>query len=214
VKGDEGFSLHEGNVVSNKGLDMKEVDYQKHLNEKIVNYSTAKFAVAEGKEYMTGALARVNNNFEKLSDDVKKLAKGVEFPSNNPFHNNFAQALETLHWADEAIRIIEENEFRHEDPVHVETREGHGVAVIEVPRGMLFHDYELDSEGYVKKANIITPTVQNLANLNRDIKAYVEFLLSKRKISKDKLVLEIEKMIRAYDPCFSCSTHFLRVNWL
>ena len=210
------FSLHDGKLVSNYELKVKPEDYKKYLEEYIVLHSSAKFAVVEGREYMTGALARINLNFKNLNKDVKKLIKesGISFPSKNPFHNNFAQALEVLHWVDKAIKIIEKNNFKDEKPVTVKPHAGHGIAAIEVPRGILFHDYVLDDEGKVTKANIITPTVQNLANLNIEIENYVNQLLKKKKISKADLILEIEKLIRAYDPCFSCSTHFLKVNWV
>ncbi len=211
------FSLHDGNLVSNKGLNLEPSRYKEHLEEYIVTHSSAKFAVMEGKEYMTGALSRINLNYKELNPSVKKLIKesGIKFPSHNPFHQNFAQALEVLHWVDQAISIIDKNTFVHEDPVKFKPKAGHGVAAIEVPRGILFHDYKLDDEGKVTEANIITPTVQNLANVNIEIRGFVDKLLArKKKLSKAELVSNIEMLIRAYDPCFSCSTHFLKVNWV
>ena len=106
LKEKDEFSLHDGKLVSNYELKVKPEDYKKYLEEYIVLHSSAKFAVVEGREYMTGALARINLNFKNLNKDVKKLIKesGISFPSKNPFHNNFAQALEVLHWVDKAIR--------------------------------------------------------------------------------------------------------------
>lgn len=224
IKGYSGFSLHEGVIVSNDGSMFESYEYKDYLKEHIVDYSTAKFAVVEGKEYSTGALARMNNNMELLSKSCKKIIKEgkIKFPSNNPFYQNYAQAIEVLHWLEKAIELIESNTFVDEKPVEVKLNgnlngnaSSRGVACIEVPRGMLFHDYTIDGNGFITDANIITPTVQNLANLNRDIKEYVDFLLKHdKKITNEKLVLEIEKLIRSYDPCFSCSTHFLKVNWV
>ncbi|USN45542.1 MAG: Ni/Fe hydrogenase subunit alpha [Candidatus Woesearchaeota archaeon] len=212
----KGFPLLDGNIVSDDGLEFSPQHYHDYIEEYIVKHSTAKFAVAKGKEYMTGALARINNNLDQLSPAVKKLIKesNISFPSTNIFHNNFAQALETLHWTDKAIDLIDHHTFKHEDPVKVTPRAGHGIAAIEVPRGILFHEYTTDDAGEILEANIITPTVQNLANAELDIRAFVEHILKRKKLTKPEIVLEIEKLIRAYDPCFSCSTHFLKVTWL
>jgi coenzyme F420-reducing hydrogenase alpha subunit len=94
----------------------------------------------------------------------------------------------------------------------VKPKKARGIAAVEAPRGILFHDYTFDEKGFLEKANIVTPTAQNLRNMEEDIKAYLELLLKEEK-PKDEIVLEIEKLIRAYDPCFSCSTHFLDVTW-
>ena len=92
----------------------------------------------------------------------------------------------------------------------IPTKAGHGIGAIEVPRGTLWHEYSIDDKGIITAANIITPTVQNLKAMEDDIRNYVPLVLD---MPKDKVVIEIEKLIRSYDPCFSCSTHFLKVNW-
>ena len=90
-------------------------------------------------------------------------------------------------------------------------KKGRGVAAIEVPRGILFHEYELDDKGIITKANIITPTAQNLKNIEDNIRNFIPTVLHLK--DENKINLEIEKLIRSYDPCFSCSTHFLKVKW-
>jgi coenzyme F420-reducing hydrogenase alpha subunit len=90
---------------------------------------------------------------------------------------------------------------------------GTGIAAVEVPRGTLWHEYVLDGQGIITSANIITPTAQNLLSIQEDIRAYVPMLLKQNGIARDKLVPEIEKLIRSYDPCFSCSAHFLELEW-
>lgn len=215
----ETFPLHNGEIITNTGLRFKTKDYEKFINEYFHKGSTAKFAVIEGKEYMTGALARINNSFDKLNKHTKKMIKDLKlnFPSTNLFDNNLAQALEMLHWCERAIDILENNTFKPEEPVKpimAGKEEYRGVGVIEVPRGILFHDYTFNKDGFLTNANIITPTVQNLPDMEVNVKTYLnEYLEKHQDKGKEILQIEIEKMIRAFDPCFSCSTHFLKVNW-
>jgi len=215
----ETFPLHTGKIISNTGLEFEQEDYKKFIHEYFQKGSSAKFASVEGKEVMTGALARINNAQEKLSPRSKKLIKKnkLKVPSSNLFLNNQAQAIEILHWTERAIEILEKNEFKPEEIIQPNFEEGKkmtGVAAIEVPRGILFHDYTFNENGILEEANIITPTVQNLADMELGVKTYLNSILKKNpNKSKKELVLEIEKMVRAFDPCFSCSTHFLQVNW-
>ncbi len=212
------FPLHTGNILMSNGREFGQNDYQKFMEEHFHKDSSAKFATIEGKEFMTGALARINNSYDKLSINTKKMIKKLklDFPSSNLFDNNLAQALEILHWLERGIEIFEKNKFVYEEPVKpkLDKPSSRGIAAIEVPRGILFHDYAFDEKGYVTNANIMTPTVQNLADMEVNVKTYLNEVLDKNP-HKDKaeLQVEIEKMIRAFDPCFSCSTHFLKVNW-
>ncbi len=219
------FPLHTGEIVTNTGLRFPREKYEKFIEEHFHKDSTAKFATIEGKEFMTGALARVNNSFEKLSPRTKKLIKKfkIPVPSTNLFDNNITQALEILHWTERAIEIMESHEFKPEKvkmpklallDSPLRNSEYRGIGTIEVPRGILFHDYRFDKSGILTAANIITPTVQNLADMEINVKTYLNEVLEKQpNKKKEELQLEIEKMIRAFDPCFSCSTHFLKVNW-
>ncbi|MFH1506779.1 MAG: Ni/Fe hydrogenase subunit alpha [archaeon] len=206
------FPLIRGKVVSLNGMDIEQRDYLNHLKEYIEEHSSAKFSVKKGKSYYTGALARINTNLKLLSRDTEQVMKQsrIKFPSYNPFHNNAAQALELLHWIDQGIRILEKYEFKPEPVLEVKPKKGRGVAAVEAPRGILFHDYTFDENGNMVKANIVTPTAQSLRNMEEDIKEYLKKILSK---PRKEIVMEIEKLIRAYDPCFSCSTHFLDVTW-
>ncbi len=225
LENDETFPLHTGEIVTNTGLRFPQEKYEDFITEYFHKDSTAKFATIEGKEFMTGALARVNNSFGKLSDRTKKLIKKykIPVPSTNLFHNNITQALEILHWTERAIAILETNDFVPEKvkipklellDSSLRNEEYRGIGTIEVPRGILFHDYKFNKSGVLKEANIITPTVQNLADMEINVQIYLNEVLEKEpNKKKEELQLEIEKMIRAFDPCFSCSTHFLKVNW-
>ncbi|MFH1589440.1 MAG: Ni/Fe hydrogenase subunit alpha [archaeon] len=214
LKCDKDMPLLNGPIVSNKGLKTTEHKYIDFLEEYIEKYSTAKFAVRNGKGFFTGALARVNLNHKNLRPDVKKILSSnhILFPNNNLFYNNVAQAVELLLWIDNGIEILEKSIFKTEPLIDFKPRAGIGRAVTEVPRGILFHEYDFNADGTVKSCNIITPTVQNLRAMEDHIKLYINQMLKENR-KKDYITLEIEKLIRACDPCFSCSAHFLKVNW-
>ncbi len=212
LKQTDAFPLNTGRIVSTKGLNFDSKSYTRFIQEYLEDYATSKFAVKKGKGYMIGALSRVNNNVKLLTKTAETLfmSKKLSTPIYNPFMNNLAQAVETVHWIERSIEILEQHSFKKEERSKIRLKAGRGVGVVEAPRGLLFHDYTYNSQGVLEKANIITPTAQNLRNMEDDIKAYLPTLLNKK---KEDIVLDIEKLIRAYDPCFSCSTHFLKVDW-
>ncbi|MDO8480856.1 MAG: Ni/Fe hydrogenase subunit alpha [Nanoarchaeota archaeon] len=187
-------------------------DYKSFIKERHEADSTANFVVKSDKRYFVGALARINNNSQLLSDDAKRMLKksGVQLPSLNPYHNNVAQAVELVHCIDQAREICGSLIVKQEEVETIRPRAGTGVGMIEVPRGTLWHEYTLNKEGIITKANIITPTAQNLLNIQEDIRMFVPQVIKK---PKKQIVLDVEKLIRSYDPCFSCSAHFLEVDW-
>ncbi len=210
-----GFPLITGDIVSDTGEKIPEHDYESYFQEYVSRHSTAKFVVKGKKSFMLGALARVNNNRDLIDKDVQRvLARaGVSFPSKNPFHNLVAQAIELVHWVRRGRTLLAQyrNGFKHET-VKVVPCAGNGVGVVEAPRGLLFHTYTVNEKGIVTRANIMTPTCQQLKAMEEDVKAYLQSLLDKG-VKRAEIPLELEKLIRAYDPCFSCSTHFLKVHW-
>jgi sulfhydrogenase subunit alpha len=216
----EYFSLYEENdypmidgpLVSEKSKFDKDqyLDYFKEYHNK---YSTANFVAKDDVSFVTGSLARMNNAFDKLSKDAKKVAtdNGFKIPNKNPYNNNVAQAIEIVDALDQVMKICTELDPVDEKPPEVKVKAGHGIGAVEVPRGTLFHEYTLDDKGIIQHANIITPTALNLKNMEDNIREIIPSLLSLK--DEEKINLEIEKLIRAYDPCFSCSTHFLKVKW-
>lgn len=213
------FSLYDENryVVLEGSLRGNDEEYSPDIYREFIReyheeYSDANFVVKKDHRYMVGALARLNNNYKHLSKDAKKILdqSGLILPSRNPFLNNLAQAIELVHAVDHTIEICKRLKIKPEKPSQISLKAGVGVGAIEAPRGILFHEYTLDNEGTIVSANIITPTAQNLLSMQEDIRSFVHGIAHK---SKDYIVLEIEKMIRNYDPCFSCATHFLEVNW-
>ena len=207
------YNFLEGDIASSSGMRIPESSYLKHVEEFIVPYSLAKQAKFEGKEFMVGALARMNINRQKMTEETKKIVKefSLKFPSHSSFMNNTAQAVEIYNCLDSTIRLIDELKLRHEEiPKLKRPKNEDGIGVTEAPRGTLYHGYKISKEGIVKDGNIIVPTSQNARAIEKDIEHYIPSLLD---LPQEKIELELEKLVRAYDPCISCATHFLKVNW-
>ncbi len=208
----EEFGFLEGCIKSTQGYCIEEEDYFKHLKQVVIPYSEAiGYRFHEG-DYMVGALARLNLNKDLLHEHTKRDAANYlkMFPSYNIFHNNLAQAIEILHSIDHALDLLEKYTFHKEDPEPIPARAGEGVGVVEAPRGTLYYRLKIDKNSIVKNGTIIVPTQQNQINMRNDI-----FDLVQQHINKPKHWIEhtCETLIRAYDPCMSCATHFLRVKW-
>jgi len=209
------YALYDGNIKSSDGWEINDQDYRDKINEKIVQYSTAKHCWASRDAFMVGALSRFNNNYGKLTDNAKKYAEelGLQAPCYNTFMNNIAQFVEIVHSVDDSIRLIDEILENGLDEgkamVDIKPKAGRGVGVVEAPRGLLIHDYTYNDKGRVEKANLIIPTGMNYANMEEDMNALVPTIINK---SEDEIKLACEMLIRAYDPCISCSTHFLNVK--
>ena len=207
------FSFLDGVIKSSRHIIIPEQFYWDHLHRVIIPYSQAAGYEFEGRDFMVGALSRLNLNKEKLNKHTKNdLAKYIRvFPSENIYHNNLAQAIEIVHCIDHSIEILEGNDFKKEPQIKFNIKEGKGVGVIEAPRGTLYYAIDLDNQGKIVYGNLVIPTAQNQIKMENDIRYLVSKNLDKE---KEFIRREIEKLIRAYDPCMSCSTHFLKVNWL
>lgn len=212
------FSFLEGRIKSTSGLEIEEKDYWNHLHNVVLPYSQATSFSFEGKEYIVGSLARLNLNKENLHAETKKdAAKYLEkFPSENIYDNNLAQAIEILHSVDHSIEILENAKFEKEEPVKPEKLSGKGAGAIEAPRGTLYYALDIE-EGKVKELKLVIPTAQNLVNMKKDVEQIVSGLcateIGKKELEKN-IIHEVSKLIRAYDPCMSCASHFLRINWV
>jgi sulfhydrogenase subunit alpha len=201
------FPIYGGKIVSSEGVNAPLGDYRKYLNEVVKAYSTAKFSSRNGHGFFVGAISRVNLFHDRLSDGAKALVSGgaVRFPSTNPFHNLVAQGIELVHYAEEGIDLAGRlsKELKDETVPKV-VKAGWGVGATEAPRGTLFHAYRVDDNGIVTEADIVTPTAQNLLNIEEDLTALLNNNINKPHADLVKLT---ESLLRAYDPCFSCSTH-------
>ncbi|NPE26732.1 hypothetical protein HNV12_01875 [Methanococcoides sp. SA1] len=208
------YNFLQGMVCDSKGNKIKERDFGRHLNRVVLPYSNATAFEFDGKEFFSGALARMNVNKEALNDRTKKdiPSKYLDiFPSKNIFDNNLAQAIECLNIIDNSIGMLGVT-MRREALVEVVPRKSVGVGVIEAPRGTLYYRLDFNEKGVVTFADLCIPTQQNVISMEKTIGAYVTDLLKKGDTKKE-IVFAIEKMIRAYDPCMSCAAHFLKVDW-
>ena len=207
------FSYLEGEIRDMHGVVADEAHYRELLEHTVIPYSQASGYTFDGEHYRVGALARLNINKAGLHPNTQRdaaLALKV-FPSHNIFHNNLAQAIAILHSIDRSIDILSTTEFVSEAPQKLVPAAGVGVGVVEAPRGTLYHKIETDERGIVIKGEVIVPTGQNQIAIEEDLRQYIEGNLDK---TKEEITIGCERIIRAYDPCMSCATHFLTVNWM
>lgn len=210
LKGKDHYPFIGGDIVSSDGVLKREEEYKEVTNEYIVPQSTAKWCRLSRESFAVGALARVNNNFEFLHPAAKDIAGrfGLVPVNHNPFMNNIAQLVECVHVAMDSIRLIDEllsSAFK-EPRQEVKPRRGKGVGAVEVPRGILYHCYEFDDKGKIVRCDCVIPTGQNHANIQHDLEALSEELAEKGKEDKE-IELLASMLVRAYDPCISCSVH-------
>ncbi len=207
------FDFLEGKIQDLEGKEITEDSYWNFLKRVVIPYSQATGFTFKGKEYMVGALARLNLNKDSLHGDTKKdTMKFLQaFPSINIYHNNLAQAIEILHCIDHSIEILDGSDFKQESAPKYVPHEGIGVGVIEAPRGTLYHSIKLNKDGKVTQANFVIPTAQNQIKMEQDIGLIIPQILYK---NKHDIEHELERVVRAYDPCMSCASHFLKVKWI
>jgi len=213
------YALYSGDILSSDTGITPFHDYLEITNEYMVPQSTAKYTKHNRDSYMVGALARLNNNFDMLGPMAKEVAKKFDLkPMNfNPYMNNVAQLVEVVDSVENSIGILTsilekglEPQAEYHQP-HVAPKAGRGVGAVEVPRGILFHDYTYDEHGVCTEANCVIPTNQNHANIQKDMEALLPTILDN---PQDEIELTLEMLVRAYDPCISCSTHYLNVEFV
>jgi coenzyme F420-reducing hydrogenase alpha subunit len=208
------YAFIDGEIVSSDGAVLPLEAYQKVTNEYLVEYSSAKLTRHAREAYMVGALARFNNNYAQLHPRAKSAANafGLRPKVTNPYLNTAAQVVEIVHCIEEAIKTIDsllERGIQAEVPLPVQVKAGEGVGACEVPRGLLIHHYQIGQDGRLTGANCIIPTNQNIANIEADMVALVPRIVNK---SRDAMRLDLEMLVRAYDPCISCSVHVIQVD--
>lgn len=203
------YSFYDGDIISSEGLHIPVAKFEANFQELQKQKEVIKKVEHAGKSYMVGAIARVNINREKLNPKAYEYLESweLQFPDYNPFHNILAQMAEVMHCVEESAKLLKE--FLHSDMNAVitkkyEIKEGMGVAAVEAPRGTLYYHVEVDSRGYVKNINIITPTAQFLSNLEDDVAEYLKTVINLEGKEREK---KLRGFIRAYDPCISCAVH-------
>jgi sulfhydrogenase subunit alpha len=207
------YPFTRGRIASSRGLDIDASQFDAHFEEFHVRRSTALHARMrhDGAPYLTGPLARYALNFDRLSPLAQEAAReaGLGPVCANPYRSIIVRAVETLYALDEALRIIDDYREPERPFVPVEPRAASGAAATEAPRGMLHHRYSLAADGAIADAVITPPTSQNQAMIEEDLKSLVTLFLD---APEDELRHRCEQTVRNFDPCISCSTHFLRLE--
>ena len=211
-----------GDLVKISGEDKESpADFLKIVQEYQLRNSVIKHSYYQGKPFMVGALSRINNNANQLNPEAKKRLKSIKttWPSFNPFYNILAQSIELIHCVGEAKKLLHQvlmkdlskNDLKEKEEL-IEARlksikgTASGTGAIEAPRGTLYYFYEIDNRGKIINCNIITPTAQNMARLEKDLREYLPSIMDK-KTAKKEIEEKIKMLIRAYDPCITCATH-------
>ena len=206
------YAITEGRLRSNRGINAPARNYDDHLVEEHLAHSTALHTRVVGREAAhLGPLARYSLNFDKLSDaaQVAALEAGLDTVCTNPFQSIIVRAVETLYAFDEALRLIDEYDMPDAPSVEVEPRPGTGYGATAAPRGLCYHRYTIDEGGTIQDAKIVSPTAVNQSTIESDLWHYIEPNID---LPDDQLQWQCEQAIRNYDPCISCSAHFLNLE--
>ena len=216
LSGPDYYTFYHGDIASTDTDEKVPVqEFERVVNEYVVPQSTAKWCKWHRDSYAVGALARFNLNAERLTPLAAQTAKafGLKKGACNPFLNNVAQVIECAQVIEHGLQLLDEllTAGITPEPVKVEPKAGEGVGSVEAPRGILFHRYAFDEKGMCTKANICIPTGQNHANIQKDFEAFAPQIIDR---DQDEIRLLLEMLVRSYDPCISCSTHYLNVEFV
>lgn len=213
LKHPDEYPFNEGTIASTRGLEIEPEEFETHYEEYQADYTHALHCrTKDGHPYLVGPLARYALNFDRLPDPVKDLAAEIGLPPvvRNPFKSILVRGLEVMFSLIEAERILESYERPAAPFVDVPVRAGTGWGATEAPRGLLYHRYRIDEEGLIEDAQIVPPTSQNQLSIEADLRALVPTILNE---TDETITWRCEQAIRNYDPCISCATHFLRVEF-
>jgi coenzyme F420-reducing hydrogenase alpha subunit len=208
------YAVYSGDILSSTGKIISINDFEKHFVESHVSHSNALHShTRSGDAYLTGPLARLNLNFQQLRPEaLQSIANiGLELPIRNPYKALLARAIELVQVCSEAIDLA--RAYQPQGPSHVDINPapGEGYGATEAPRGLLYHHYVLDNSGAVLHARIVPPTAQNLARIEADLWKLAPTVLN---LPQAEATLACEHLVRSYDPCISCATHFLKLEIL
>jgi len=209
----EQYAIESGEIAVSDGERWSIQDYEAHFEEQHVPHSTALQArrVSDGSTYFVGPLARLNLNFDALTPIAKKTAEeiGMTPPCTNPHRSMLARAIETVFAFEEGLRILRSLSLPPTSRVSFPIRSGEGMAITEAPRGLIYHRYRVDDQGKVQFAKIVPPTSQNQGQIESDLRRLLPEVIE---LEDAQVAWECERLVRTYDPCISCSTHFLKLH--
>ena len=212
----DNYTFYHGNVGSTDVTETADIhDFESIANEYVTPQSTAKWTKWHRDSYAVGALARFNLNADLLLPLAAQTAQSLGLTKGccNPFMNNVAQVVESVQVVEHALQLLDEllSSGINDEKPRASAKSGMGVGCVEAPRGILFHRYAFDDEGRCVAANICIPTNQNHGNIQRDFEALVPQIIDR---DQDEIRQMLEMLVRAYDPCVSCSTHYLNVEFV
>lgn len=205
------YPIENGAIARSAGPAFGTSDFLDHVVESQVAHSTALHATLDGKRYLTGPMARYALNSHVLSPMARQAAAeaGLGNECRNPFRSIIVRAVEVVYAIEEALRIIAEYQRPARPFVDVPPRAATGHGVSEAPRGLLYHRYELDKDGLIRAVAIVPPTSQNQAAIEHDM---AQLVAANQALDDAALTSLCERAIRNYDPCISCSAHFLNLT--
>ncbi|CAM4085086.1 NAD-reducing hydrogenase HoxS subunit beta [Mycobacterium basiliense] len=205
------YPIENGAIARSAGRSFSVADFTGHVAEVQVPHSTALHATLDGGCYVTGPMARFALNSAALSPMAAQAARraGLSAECRNPFRSIIVRAVEVVYAIEEALRIIDNYQRPKRPFVDVVARAGVGHGVSEAPRGLLYHRYRIDADGLITAATMIPPTSQNQAAIEADLAYVVSENLA---LDDSALTTLCERVIRSYDPCISCSAHFLTLT--
>ena len=215
MRNDKQYDFLEGDLMNSNGKRVPAKEFLSFMEKVVIPYSESDGYVFSDthEDFLVGSLARLNFNKDMLHPrtraDVEQYLN--VFPSHNLHHNNLAQAIEILQCVDDAIDILKTTTIVAEQPIRKAPQAGVGVGVVEAPRGTLYHMAKVNDKGIIEDYDVIVPTSQNQITIENDLKKYFN-----ENMDKDEAFLHVaaEKIVRAYDPCISCATNFLKINWI
>lgn len=205
------YPFNEGRLVSSRDIDIDIGDFETEFEERHVAHSTALHSLVKRRgAYLVGPLARYALNFDRLPASVRELARevGLGPVCRNPFKSIIVRGLEIVFACEEALRLIAAYEPPELAAVPIEPRAGTGFGCTEAPRGICWHRYDFQMDGTIERARIVPPTSQNQPSIEADLAAVATSVLDQ----PDEVIRDrCEQTIRNYDPCISCSCHFLKL---
>ena len=212
LRNETSYAIEAGRIAISDGLEIGTPEYDAHFAEYQQPHSTALFSAYHQQPYLVGPLARLNLNHLQLPENIRSLIgeTGLKYPSGNIFTSVAARAVEILFAIQEAARLLENYQLPDAPYAPVQPRAGIAFGATEAPRGLLWHRYAVDGDGKILSARIVPPTSQNQARIEDDLRlSLLAFGLDR---PDEDIQLHCESVIRNYDPCISCATHFLRLN--
>ncbi len=211
---DEKYGFVGDSILISTGEERDIEEYKKVIQERVVPYSFAKRSRYNGEPFTVGAIARMNLFGKRLTGKAGEYFKKLYSKRwlKNPFFNNLAQAIEILYSLETIPKLVDSiiklKEPMTKQPSNI-LSSGTGTGATEAPRGILYHHYSIQ-DGLIVDCDIATPTAQNLDDIERYLRIAVNNLLSKE--TEDNLELKLEILVRAYDPCISCSAHSIKIE--